>query len=70
MYRNIIERIDHYRIRNKENTVTDVTALYEAAAAGSGDYGTQDTIVQVKGLPDAESNTDPGTSKLFKDTCM
>ena len=33
----------------------DVTALYEAAAAG-----TEDTTVQVTGLPETEIHTDPG----------
>ena len=33
----------------------DVTALYEAAAAGS-----EDTTLQVTGLPESESHTDPG----------
>ena len=33
----------------------DVTALYEAAAAGA-----DDTSVQITGLPETESQTDPG----------
>ena len=33
----------------------DVTALYEAAAANS-----EDASVQITGIPDGDSHTDPG----------